>query len=331
MSGYARRSRNFFRDLMNWNVPGNEDTIKPEFIPTADLITTVYDGIVANNTTNATTTVLNYGVNVVTTVTLTNKAAKLPQPVTGKSVKVVNMGANPLLLFPSNVGGQINNYPINAPATVPADGKLYEFICIENPLPGAWVWSAPATNQIELQEVTINHTNGTPSASYVGAQIYVYAPTFGLSSGSLVITPFDSVLSTGNPNVSTKTKVYTNILAGDVASNIGPDAIVVERIVYYKSAVNTASSVGGLDLVYFSNAAGNTFSNNLVLEAPIGSLNNPILPGDTGTFYTEENNASIPNLGTGGAFSSYYWLYAINIPDTAATKNYKFKIFVEFQ
>lgn len=330
MSGNARRSRNFFRDLMNWNVPGNEDSIKPEFIPTADLITTVYDGIVANNTTNATTTILNYGVNVVTTVTLTNKAAKLPQPVTGKTVKVVNMGANPLLLFPSNVGGQINNYPINAPATVPADGKLYEFICIENPLPGAWVWSAPAINQIELPEVTINHTSGTPSAAYVATQIYSTPQGGTLDvNGNIQLSSPGCLISLPYAAASTKSKYYTNILAGDVNSSVNP--IVIERIAYYKVAANTISSVGGNDYVPFLPTAVSTASYS-VNVAPVGSLNSPILPGDTGTFYAETLvQPSVPNLGTGGAFSSYYWLYAINIPASVDTKVYKFKIFVEFQ
>ena len=331
MSGNARRSRNFFRDLLNWNIPGNEDTIKPEFIDTANLINVVYDNIVANGTTNATTTVLNYGVNVITTVTLTNNSAKLPQPVTGKTVKVVNMGTLPLQIFPSNVGGQINNYPIDAPAIVPPDGKLYEFICIENPLPGAWVWSAPAINQAELIEVVINHTNGVASAAYVGQQSYPGAPVIGLSGGSISIVPMDGVLSAIFPAVSTKTKVYTNILAGDMASAFGPDATVVERIVGYKDGVSSVAIVGGNDLMYFSNAAGYTFTNNLVVQAPVGSINSPILVGDTATFYSELNNSSVPNLGTGGSFSSYYWYYAINIPASAATKVYRFKIFVEYQ
>ena len=79
----------------------------------------VYDGLSAQGTTSSTTSVLQYGVNVFTTVTPTNYAAKLPQPITGKSVKIVNKGSVTLSLFPSNVGGQINNYPIDYPAQSP--------------------------------------------------------------------------------------------------------------------------------------------------------------------------------------------------------------------
>ncbi len=30
---------------------------------------------------------------------------------------------------------------IDAPVIIPPDGNTYEFICIENPLPGAWTFS----------------------------------------------------------------------------------------------------------------------------------------------------------------------------------------------
>ena len=103
----------------------------------SDALISVFDGLIANNTSSATTLVLNYGVNVIQTATTTNFAAKLPQPVTGKKVTIVNKTTMNVFLYPSNAGGQINNYVINAPAIIPPDGKAYEFTCIENPLPGA--------------------------------------------------------------------------------------------------------------------------------------------------------------------------------------------------
>jgi hypothetical protein len=122
----------------------------------SDALYTVNNNLDANNTTTATTSVCIYGVNVFTGVTNTNYATKLPQPVTGKSVKIINNGLTTLAVYPSNIGGQVNNLPIDTPAQIPADGKLYEFICIVNPMPGIWTFSPPATAQYDSGEMSIS-------------------------------------------------------------------------------------------------------------------------------------------------------------------------------
>ena len=121
---------------------------------------TVSTALSASTTSSATTSVCLYGVNAFEYVTPTNFATKLPEiPTTGKSVRIVNNGSTLLSVFPSNVGGRINNYPVNTPAIIPPDGNLYEFICIENPLPGEWTWSAPATGQYDSGEITMTITS----------------------------------------------------------------------------------------------------------------------------------------------------------------------------
>ena len=107
--------------------------------------TQVFDGLVANNTTmEDTTLVLDYGVNIVITATLTDDACKLPQPVAGKKVYIVNNSLLQISVFPDysdSVAGKINNGTVGASVTVPANGKVYEFICIASPQPGAWAAS----------------------------------------------------------------------------------------------------------------------------------------------------------------------------------------------
>ena len=120
-------------------------------------------GLSAQGTTVSTTSLLEYGINVFTTVTLTNYATKLPQPTTGKAVIIVNKGTTPLYVFPSNPGGEINKLGVNQPAVVPADGVAYTFFCIENPLPGQWsvtglIGAALQTNP--AQAISVSHTNG---------------------------------------------------------------------------------------------------------------------------------------------------------------------------
>ena len=144
------------------------DLASSSSINISDALYTVNNNLNANNTTTATTSICTYGVNVFTGVTTSDYATKLPQPVTGKSVKIINNGSATLSIYPSNIGGKINNYAVNVPAQIPPDGKPYEFICIVNPLPGAWTFSTPATNQYDSGEITITVTGGTgPSTNKI--------------------------------------------------------------------------------------------------------------------------------------------------------------------
>lgn len=147
--------------------------------------TLVFDGLVANSTTmNGTTLVLEYGVNIIETSTQTNFACRLPIPVTGKRVIVVNKSTFPISLFPSMAGGQINNYEIDAPAVIPPDGKAYDFICIENPLPGAWVWSPPAIGQFDSGEIAAT-TTSSAFGRYIAAAAIAGGPTYAAERDTL--------------------------------------------------------------------------------------------------------------------------------------------------
>jgi hypothetical protein len=163
--------------------------------------TIVYDGLIANGVNSATTLVLQYGVNVIETSTQTNFACKLPQPVTGKRVIVVNKSTFPVSLFPSNVGGQINNYPIDAPANIPPDGKAYDFICIENPLPGAWVWSPPAIGQYDSGEITAT-TTSSAFGRYIAAAAVAGGPTFAGEKDGFFATSGVAVNGLNQPLIS---------------------------------------------------------------------------------------------------------------------------------
>jgi hypothetical protein len=187
----------------------------------------------ANNTTTATTSICIYGVNVFTGVTSTNLATKLPQPITGKSVKIINNGLTTLSIYPSNIGGKINNLPINAPAHIPADGKLYEFICIVNPMPGIWTFSAPATAQYDSGEISISLTAGTSggfnpvvsayNSTYVGDTKNFNGSNYGYNGKnkpSIQQSIFNNIYYlTFRPDTPwlgiAKIKVYTNLINGD--------------------------------------------------------------------------------------------------------------------
>lgn len=127
---------------------------------------TVNSALSASTTSSATTSVCSYGVNMFEYVTATDFATKLPQPTTGKSVRVINNSTSLLYVYPSNVGGNINNLPIDTPAILPPDGKPYEFICIKNPLPGAWTFLSPATGQYDSGEIEISITAQTIPSTF---------------------------------------------------------------------------------------------------------------------------------------------------------------------
>jgi hypothetical protein len=204
----------------------------------SDTLYTVNAALSASTTSSATTSVCSYGVNMFEYVTPTNFATKLPQPTTGKSVRIVNNGNTFLKVFPSNVGGRINNYPIDTPAIIPSDGNLYEFICIENPLPGEWTFSAPATGQYDSGDITISI-----ASSIDGDNPWVTAidsTKYGMIDSSFIGTwaydgknkppqPVGSSFNIGGSNPYyaalifrpdtawkgiSKIKVYTNLLSG---------------------------------------------------------------------------------------------------------------------
>jgi len=176
-------------------------------------------------TTNASTSQASYGINLITTSTATDLATRLPEPKTGRSTVFINNSSMPILVFPSVVGGEINGV-VDGSATIPNDGKAYEFFCVRNPLPGAWIWSPPAVQQYDSGEITVDTTLGSVSifsaldptkAEEVGqflssATWAQYGPQMPTISLQPLLTNNSWVLIPTNPwNAITKVKVYTNV------------------------------------------------------------------------------------------------------------------------
>ncbi len=320
-------------ELSNIRIGGFLPAAQPNDLTTLSQVTTIAGGDVFQNlsaegTDNTTTSIMNYGVNVFTTASQTDFCTKLPQPVTGKRSTIVNMSTQAISVHPSNVGGRINNLPIDQPLVIPNDGKAYEFICTENPLPGEWnVIAAPATSQYQGVEIEVAHTNGgaTNAYGYSTATITSSAGA-GVSGGNLTLT--GNWLSENQVATMTRLKVYTNILPADLNSDLAPDAISTSVLTAFLSDASTATSGQRITPIFYKAA------NYQGSVSQIGTLNSPPLIGDTGTLYYElfggSGNGVDDQIGIGGQFSRAYYTFGMFIPSSAATKTYKFQFFLEY-
>ena len=134
------------------------------------------NGTASYNGFSNTTASLNFGINLITFATSQSYCVKLPQPVTGKSVIVVNKSGIDIEVFPSNIGGDINGN-INGFTIVPSNGTSYAFNCYENPLPGGWsVLSTNGINQIMVSDAI---------TSSIGPRLY---PTVGWEAAKSNLT-----------------------------------------------------------------------------------------------------------------------------------------------
>jgi hypothetical protein len=322
------------RDGEEVRIGGFLPGVNPDDLTNLSQVTTltggdVFQNLSAEGTDNTTTAVMEYGVNVFTTASPTDFCAKLPQPVTGKRSVIVNMSTQAISVHPSNVGGRINNLPVDQPLVIPNDGKAYEFICTENPLPGEWnVIAPPATSQYQGVEIEVAHTNGVDTNRF-GITTATLAATVGSGiDGNQNLTLIPAVagwISLNQLATMTRLKVYTNILQSDLASNY----IQVGVYQAYKTAVN-ASTSGIRSYIRFLPSGSGTYL------APVGVLNSPPEIGDTNTMYYEQvaiiggGNGISDQMGLGGQFSRYYVTFGMLIPADAATKTYKFQFFLEY-
>lgn len=256
--------------------------------------TSVLDGLIANNTTmEDTTLVLDYGVNIIVTATSTDYACRLPVPTTGKKLTVVNNSLMQIFLYPDyneGVAGRINNGAVGAPVIIPPDGKAYDFICIENPLPGAWVWSPPAITQYDSGDITGTTTavNSVIVGVETGISNVTNSPAYG--TGEIL----------GSPSVNTP--ISTN----GFAYNLQPSAAYFKpigignnwnAITKIKVYTNISSNLGGGEIPQFS-IGGAYGINKYTLGSDPLDLNNLLgfYPASAFVYPYEELNLVVPGV-----------------------------------
>jgi len=289
-------------------------------------------------TTAATTSQAIYGINVIDTATTSALATRLPAPTTGKQTTFINNSLIPISVFPSTTGGKINGV-VDGQASIPNDGRSYTFYCVENPTPGAWVWSPPATNQIEYQEMSISHTNGTASDDFNAGQ-------GGSNDANVGIGYSNGVTTTGTLNTynfsatATKFKCYTNIRWADMVSG-GIQSAWMQGYAMLNSGGNQGTTFGQKVTMQF--IGSQSFPGNNVQEITVGPAYTGEV-GDIGTLYMELPSYSYPLWRIIGnqavttpiagnnetinsqAFTTFGMFPSAN----SQTKVYKFKWFIEY-
>ena len=132
-----------------------------------------------NALSTTTTTYLTYGINIVTTGSLTTSSycCRLPEvPKKGKSVTIINKDGVDLFVFPSTASGDINGV-VDGYFTVPSDGKSYTFDCYENPLPGGWsAINIPNGNTAYNSGIITYNASGSNKLSFVNQSTKVLTP-----------------------------------------------------------------------------------------------------------------------------------------------------------
>lgn len=142
------------------------------------------------------TTYLNYGINLIETITSQSYCVKLPLvPKTGKQVTVINLSGGDLWIFPSvdggNIGGNVNGY-----VSIPSNGQSYVFNCYENPLPGGWSYvdntDGSQTHITDVISTDIGAWNTPTSGSSVLAYINDSTKVSGSGITVQVMNVFDA-------------------------------------------------------------------------------------------------------------------------------------------
>lgn len=167
----------------------------------SSMIQDVYENMYAAGVgwTTCSAATLSYAVNVIAFTSQNARCAKLPQPVQGKSVRLVNTAESPIKLYPSNLDGIItpsdsdneedalkNGVDFITPVIIPNDSKVYEFICTSSSNGGSWFWKAAATQQRSTFQIDVSHTNGSNTYAYTnGAFNNLGTYTFNTSQISL--------------------------------------------------------------------------------------------------------------------------------------------------
>ena len=187
----------------------------------------------ALGTTISTTSLLTYNVNLITA-DASNYAVRLPEPLLGGIVGVVNNSSVSVYVFPYDLDDSIMGLSAGEPYVIPADGQLYNITCVQNPAVGVWSVTTPTVNNSVTKTVSINLVAdgthiGTNSESWSSQELLeASTTTYYPASGNITIldAPSTNAYSFDSPEFNNYNKVRiknlivkSNVPAGDLTAN----------------------------------------------------------------------------------------------------------------
>mgnify|MGYP003624841931 CR=1 FL=1 len=236
-------------------------TMSADTLNVRDIVIT-QTNVAANGITSADATLLTAGTNLVTSSSTSNIALRLPLPVFGAVVGIVNNSSNVLELFPHSSGGSVSTGVAGASYSIPADGLLYKFTCIQNPVVGVWTVTLPVgpylTKTVSLNMVADGTYGGNTSMSAAALYGPQAAGPFGASPNQLYYlqAPAANVDWIDTPEFDTYTQhrivsrtVTSNIPAGNLTFNASQVAYTLMGITAQQfGTINSSIRIGSQNL-----------------------------------------------------------------------------------
>lgn len=132
--------------------------------------------VTASGTDITTTVVLEYGKVNLVYCDNSDYAVRLPEPIFGGEVKVVNQGVADLSVFPYDTDDSIVGLTTGSAYTLYSGSLMYTFECVQNPSVGVWSVAIPTSqNSVKrtfTQDITVSSVSGVtnPDGSKSGEQ-----------------------------------------------------------------------------------------------------------------------------------------------------------------
>lgn len=191
--------------------------------------------VTADGTDITTTAELDYKVNKITA-TSSDYAVKLPEPQLGGIVGIVNNSSVDVYVFPYDANDSIVGLNPGQPYIVPADGLLYNILCVQNPGVGVWSVSTPTSNNTVKKTVSVTLTaDGSYTVgdySYSNEPIAASLATYTIASGNYYMLAHPDSLTANQVDLFDTTEfnnynkvrinkfiLKSNIPAGDLSTD----------------------------------------------------------------------------------------------------------------
>ena len=291
-------------------------TMSADTLNVRDIVIT-QTNVAANGTTSADATLLTAGTNLVTSSSTSNIALRLPVPAFGAVVGIVNNSTNVLELFPHSAAGSVSTGAAGASYSIPADGLLYTFTCIQNPVVGVWSVTLPVgpylTKTYTLNMVADGTYGGNTSVSHSGTYNPQATGPFGVSPNLVYYlgSPAPNVDFLNTPEFDTFTQhriiartVTSNIPAGDLTTNVTQAVHTLMGITASQlGTIDSRIRIGSQNLTPTNGSSVSSNDSTLFLFDPLYSLtynNNPSSLGIRshymrGSTLCQQNIAPSPN------------------------------------